>query len=62
MNEQRKPQERRSFLRASSFPLIDSDDHLIFIDRRNIPCRRISNIAVEWVSVYDFYDSPVDGH
>lgn len=62
MHIQRKPQERRCFLRTASFPLIDADERMVLIDRRNIPCRRTSNIAVEWVCVYDFHEMSVDGH
>jgi len=62
MKEQRKLKERRCFSRATSFPLRDSDKRIIFADRRNNPCRRVSNIAVEWISVYDFHEAPIDAH
>ena len=41
--------DRRDYSRRPEFPLRDSDNILVFEDRRRIPDRRMSSIEVDWI-------------
>ena len=59
--KERRVQERRSFDSTSPFVYRGSNGHVIRMDRRRLPDRRLNNISLEMLPV-EFVDIPALGN
>ena len=62
INVDRRQSERRMFRNLSRFPLHTPRDELVLFERRQIPCRRLNNIAVRETAYLDYVAAVIRRH
>jgi hypothetical protein len=62
INDERRQSERRMFRNLSRFPPHTPRDELVLFERRQIPCRRLNNIAVRETACLDYVAAVIRSH